>query len=105
VMVGVIFRICCFTGFRISEVLSLQYGSFLTATTREEVDSTSLKCIGIKIIGKCENLAKDYQKGKSVRKCHLQQMYRNRKDSFFFWPSRVSATMGENNELARGGTK
>ncbi|MFK7810005.1 MAG: hypothetical protein AB8F74_19525 [Saprospiraceae bacterium] len=83
VMVNVIWRVCCELGARIEEVTSLTYGQLLSKLTREEPNSDNLMCIGVRIIGKCENLASDYQADKKAeRKAHIQLLYRNRVDEF-----------------------
>ena len=82
VMLGVILRLTIQTSFRIEEVLNLTYGSFITALTRLEVYCDELKCLCMKVFGKAENLASDYEKGKVGRRGHMQQVYRNRVDKF-----------------------
>ncbi|MFK7808052.1 MAG: hypothetical protein AB8F74_09660 [Saprospiraceae bacterium] len=73
IMVGVIFRVECASGFRI---VDMTWGSLLAALTVLEPMSSELKSIGIKVFGKCENAEG------STRRGHLQQVFRNRNSKF-----------------------
>lgn len=78
VMLGVMFRLQVSLGFRFADAQNLKYGDFVRELCRLEPELDTMRSIGVRLSGKCENLASNYQRWGNNRKTHYFQIHRNR---------------------------